>query len=389
MTAPEEHHATSDALKRLRCYQDILTSFSRIALESTDLDSLLHLACVQAARGMDISHTKVLRYRPETSDLLMVAGIGWKEGLVGNETFGTFLASPPGRALQTRQPVTIQDLPANTDYKISPTLQEHNIHALLNTPIITDNKVWGVLEIDSEQKRGFSHDDVNFMLSLANILGGAIHRHLLMKAAEDEVQKAQHNLTHQRTLMREIQHRVKNNFMVIISTLMLEKQKQQDEQTKTALDNVMGRVIAISTAHDQLTMQVTNSNVNLSSYLGALASNLARQYEWVQIEKELAPMMQPIDRATPLGLILNELATNAIKHAFPEHHGTIRVGLRADGNGREAWLTVEDDGIGMGPSRPGSWGMKLVEALVRQIGGYLAHESSDSGTVFRIRFPLT
>jgi len=76
-------------LARTRRYAEILTDFARVAPATSDIDHLLQLACVQAARGIGISHSKMLRYRPEAGDLLMVAGVGWKPGVVGHTSLGS------------------------------------------------------------------------------------------------------------------------------------------------------------------------------------------------------------------------------------------------------------------------------------------------------------
>src|SRR4051794_36978088 len=118
-------------LERLRRYQEILRDFSRIALGGTELGRLLQLTCVQAARGTGIKHTKVLRYRPADGDLLMEAGIGWRPGVVGHARFGTDISSPPGRALRSRQPVMVDDLRSDADFRYSPVLRRHGIVSLL------------------------------------------------------------------------------------------------------------------------------------------------------------------------------------------------------------------------------------------------------------------
>ncbi len=380
-------HASPDDLTRLRGYQDTLAAFSRLASESRDTPYLLHLACVHAARGSHVEHTKVLRYRPEKGDLLMVAGIGWKEGLIGTCTFGIHMASPPGRALQTRMPIAVDDLP-NSEFITSPVLRTHSIKALLNTPIVAGNTVWGILEIDSARPRSFDADDATFVTTIANILGSAIPRNRRAEEAEDRARQAEAKLSNLWTLIGEMQHRVKNNFMVITSALSIERQRSASEEAKAALDTVSGRVVAIAMAHDQLGLRDAEGRVDLAAYLQALASNIRHQHEWLRIETDLEALEVPIDRATPLGLIANELMTNAIKHAFPDRSGTIRLTLWADRHLGEAWMTVEDDGTGMGPPRPGGRGTQLISALARQIGGDVTCGDAEVGTRVRVRFML-
>ena len=107
---PQEHEPTSDRqMARIRRYQEILTDFGRMAPEASDIERLLQIACVQAARGIGIGHTKIMRFRAETGDLLIVAGIGWKPGVVGHAVLGSDLASPPGQShRETHSPQATQ-----------------------------------------------------------------------------------------------------------------------------------------------------------------------------------------------------------------------------------------------------------------------------------------
>ena len=94
------------------------------------------------------------------------------------------------------------------------------------------------------------------------------------------------------------------------------------------------------------------------------------------------------ERAVPLGLIVNELVTNALKYAFPDDRsGTIHVGFKNLVHG-EAVLYVRDDGIGMGPPRVGSSGTGLVQRLVQQLGGQMDREEVEQGTSFAVTFPM-
>ena len=99
----DDPHETSDSgkLDKLRRHIRILVDIGRLSVENVDLDRFFDRAVVQIARAVEIQHVKVLRYRPETSDLLLVAGVGWKEGAVRTATFSADLRSPPGRAFQT------------------------------------------------------------------------------------------------------------------------------------------------------------------------------------------------------------------------------------------------------------------------------------------------
>lgn len=380
-------------LDRLRRYQEILNDFGRAASETRQFDQLLHLACVQAARGIDIRHTKAMRYRPTMGDLLVEAGVGWKPGVVGQTTLGIDVASPPGRALQSRQPVRIDDLPNDPDYRYSPTLKEHGIVSVLNVPVAVDGVVWGVLEVDSEAPRHFSHDDVHFLGAMAYILSFALKGILREKQAADVAARTIQDMERQKVLLRELAHRTKNDFQIIMSILLMQKGKQEDPEAIRGFKHAMDRVTAISMAHDHLSMRPDQPTIDIAAYLGALCGNLEHRGQSIRIDVRLETAELTHERAVSLGLITNELVTNAIKYAypgyaFPNGRCTVRVTFAADKAAGEAVLTVSDEGIGIGPPRPGGSGLRLVHALAEQIGGSVHQEPVERGTAFHVRFLL-
>lgn len=380
--------SAEEPLCRIRRYQEILADFGRLAPAASDINSLLQLACTQAARGVGINHSKVLRYRPKMGDLLIVAGIGWKPGVVGHVALGTDVASLPGRALQTRKAVVTNDVPHDAGFRYPAVLSDHGIVSALNTPIVVDGAVWGVLEVDSATGRHFAADDTQFLCALANTLGLALHGRCGITRAEEAEARTALALARERTLLRELRHRSKNDLQLILSMLLMQQRKQTDPQAKRGFGHLMDRVVAIGLAHDQLVPSTEAGRIDLADYLEALCGNLAKRRDSVRIETELARAEMPHDRAVPLGLIVNELVTNALKYAFPgERRGKIQVEFRstAEGEGR---LSVRDDGIGMGPPRPGGSGMELVRSFVAQIGGRMEREDLQQGTGFSVCFPL-
>ncbi|TPG53544.1 GAF domain-containing protein [Roseomonas nepalensis] len=377
-----------DQLTRLRRYGEILSDFGRMTGESNEVDRLTQLACVQAARGIGIRHTKVLRYRPEVGDLLVVAGVGWGPGVVGHVSLGTDLASPPGQALQTRLPNVVADLPNDPEYRYSGLLRDHGIVSLLNVPVAVDGYVWGVLEVDSQEPRHFGQDDVRFLSALGHTLGLALRGRIGEQAAVGAVADAARALAQERMLRGELQHRSKNDLQLVLSLLVMQRRRLPDQEARRVFGDVLDRVAAIGVAHDQLSPDGATGLINLSDYLQALCGNLSQRREGVLVEATLESAAMPHSRAVPLGLVVNELVTNALKHAFPQGRGgVIRVEFEVAPPG-EGRLWVRDDGIGMGPPRPGSSGTELVRRLVQQVGGRLERTEQAQGTGFRVTFPL-
>ena len=156
-----------------------------------------------------------------------------------------------------------------------------------------------------------------------------------------------------------------------------------------ALDHVASRINAISLAHDQLAPREEGQIVKLPDYLRALCLSIKQQAEGIEIDVQADELELSIDRAVPLGLILNEAATNSLKHAFgPDAGGRISVKLVAGVGYGEGRLTVSDNGRGMTEPNPKGSGLKLIAALARQIGGRVDQESSDRGTTTSLMFPL-
>ncbi|HYH22655.1 MAG TPA: GAF domain-containing protein [Azospirillum sp.] len=386
MTKKPDDAPTAAQLERVRRYQEILNDFGRAVLETKQLNQLLHLACVQSARGIGIKHTKVMRYRPAKGDLLVEAGVGWKPGVVGHTRLGTDVASAPGRALQSRQPVRVDDLPNDPAFRYSPSLRDHGIVSVLNVPVAMDGVVWGVLEVDSDIPRHFAEDDVVFLSALANILSLAIQGILHEKRAEDATARALRDAERQKMLMRELAHRDKNDFQMVIAILLMQMGKQQDPEAVRGFKHCIDRVSAISMAHDQLAMRPDQPTIDIAAYLEALCGNLRHRNGGIGVETRIDSAQLTHERAVSLGLITNELVTNALKYAFPDGKGTVRVEFTADPDSGQGCLIVADDGIGLGPPRQGSSGLTLVRGLAQQIGGSVEQEPVEHGTTFRICF---
>ncbi len=151
----------------------------------------------------------------------------------------------------------------------------------------------------------------------------------------------------------------------------------------------MDRVLAIGLAHDQLSFKDSAASVDMRDYLKALVANLDPRRPHITIDTHFDSASIPLDRAVPIGLIVNELMTNSVKYAFDEDGGVISVSFHLNEGIGEAELCVSDNGRGMGPVRPGSFGLRLVESLARQLGGRLTTPETPKGTMTRLTFPYS
>lgn len=178
------------------------------------------------------------------------------------------------------------------------------------------------------------------------------------------------------SVLREVDHRVKNNLQMIASLIQLQVRRTEDEAVRTALRTVLGRVGAVATVHRRL-FQGDPSRFDAAEFLRDLATDMAGQAgrDDIRIQLELAPVTLPAGSAAPFALVANELLDNALRHAFPGHGGTVCLWLEGEGGGR---LTVADDGVGLG-ARPDGFGLTVVRLLCRQLRGELSLEDAGPG----------
>jgi PAS domain S-box-containing protein len=188
-------------------------------------------------------------------------------------------------------------------------------------------------------------------------------------------------------LLREVHHRVKNNLQVISSLLSLQLGSAGDSPAAKVLRDTQNRVHAIALVHDLLHASTEQARIDLREYLGALTSHVLTSWDTgVSLSLEAQPGLSlPLEAAVPCGLIINELITNSLKHAFPTGQGAITVGAARDGAVVE--LLVRDDGVGMKEGTSPGLGLELLATLSRQLKGTLAFERQ-GGTTARVRFSV-
>jgi len=192
-------------------------------------------------------------------------------------------------------------------------------------------------------------------------------------------------LAEKEMLLKEVHHRVKNNFQVVNSLLRLEGAQLQSEEARRALDLAESRIHAMALVHERLYMEGNFVEIDLRSYLESLAGNLETL---VRITGDSVAV--PLETAVPLGLFCNEALMNVAKHAFPpEFTGNRDVGITLGQQDRAVWVEIADSGVGLGQKDPlaaKSLGFTLMNALSTQIGGTHRIVSSSSGTTVRIEF---
>jgi PAS domain S-box-containing protein len=197
--------------------------------------------------------------------------------------------------------------------------------------------------------------------------------------------KLRASLQDKEVLLKEIHHRVKNNLAVVSSLFYLESTYTHDAPTMKILQESQDRVRAMALVHEALYSSENLQAVDFGEYGVKLSEQLLQTYAsestHIRLTSDVRSVRLDISRAVPCGLILNELMTNALKHAFPAgRSGQIRISL-TEQNG-ECVLKISDDGVGLAPGSTSgtSLGLRIVRLLARQIDGEFAIESTEHGT---------
>ena len=205
-------------------------------------------------------------------------------------------------------------------------------------------------------------------------------------------QQLRASLQEKELLLKEVHHRVKNNLQVISSLLDLQAQELRDPQVIRLFQESQGRVRSLALIHEQLYRSQDLARIDFADYVQQLVDHLAQgmgqMAARVSFRFDLERASLPLDLAIPCGMIVNELVSNALEHAFPEgRSGTVQVGFRGDAAGYA--LTVADDGVGLSgellAGKPSTSGFKVVQALTRQMHGRL-DVRPPPGSTFAIHF---
>lgn len=203
------------------------------------------------------------------------------------------------------------------------------------------------------------------------------------------------SLREKEVLLREVHHRVKNNMAVMSSLFYLQSRHATDPHTIRVFRESESRVRSMAMVHEVLYRSGDLSAVDFGRYLESLVDHLANMYRatlpGLQVTRDIQPIRLSIEQAVPCGLLLNEVLTNALKHAFVDGEPA-RLDVSARSWGGEVRIDVVDTGVGMpehvSPASTQTLGVRLMQALIEQLDGHIEHHRQARGTRTCVSFPL-
>jgi two-component sensor histidine kinase len=377
---------TGRALRLRIRQQELLAELGVLALQGTSFIEMLNHTARMTAEGLSAEYCKVMEYLPADNRLLVRAGVGWSEGVVGHATVGADLASPAGYALRTGKPVISNHLENEQRFRTPDLLVEHGIRRAMNVILQGDGSPFGVLEVDSRSEGEFGKHDVAFLQGAANILGMAIEQQQYQRRLQAALDRHQ-------VLLKEVNHRVKNSLQVVSSMLHLQAAAVGDPALSDHLQEASTRISAVGRAYERLAYNADYENIGLVSYMREVIEDLETAVAPCKVQFEAPEEIQfAADRAILVALIINELVLNAGKYAYPDCPGgpiSVRV-VRME----KACVSVSirDEGVGLpagfDPTASKRLGSRLIKALAKQLGAELTRPVSPVGTHFTLLVPL-
>jgi len=255
-------------------------------------------------------------------------------------------------------------------------------------------KVYGGLSVSIPEDFALDEEEQGLFEEVAGDIAFALHGMEMEENRKLAEEKIKRSLREKETLLAEIHHRVKNNMQIITSLLSLQSKDIEDERALSLIKNCEDRIKAMSLVHEKLYLSKDLSRIDFHNYMEDLSARLFQAHRVdsrvVTFSSHIKDVLFNIETAIPLGLIMSELISNAVKHAFPEgRKGNIAAKLTQNTKAGEYTLTVTDDGIGFPEEidyrNTETFGLQLVDMLTEQLGGTMELDRS-KGTSFKITF---
>jgi two-component sensor histidine kinase/DNA-binding response OmpR family regulator len=403
--------------RRVRRQQTMLARFGLFALAERNLGNLFVEAARVCSECFEVPCCTIYRYRNEENDLIVEAGIGWNQGVVGRIVSQADNTSPQGRTFIARGSVICGDLTKDATFVRSSLYAEHGIVSTLNVAILSDYNAfgvpYGVLAIDSPTQNRYDICDIDFLTGIANVLAQAVDatkRRAALQIADDRLQnmvddrdrflamnnallESKNRLLGERTLfVRQILHRVRNNFQLVYGMLSNQLQTTTDAAEALGIGAIARRVMTLAQIHDHLLASGLNTTIDFGAFVPSLCASfeelgLARHSN-VKLTCHCERVDLDLDSVTAMALVISELVQDSYSHAFPNGTGSIGVSLSVGQSGDDATIVLTDDGTGFfEPDRNKSSGLGLVNRLMEQVGGAATYRVNH-GSEWTLTFPV-
>jgi PAS domain S-box-containing protein len=375
--------------------QAAVTALGLRALANTDLQQLMDDVVALVAQILEVEYTKIVELLPGGKELLLLAGVGFEEGLVGRVTESAGLGSQAGFTLLSEEPVIVEDLATETRFRSPPLLHEHGAVSGMSVVIHGREGPFGVLGANTTSPRTFSEDDANFLQAVANVLAAAVERKDTEEKLE-EVREAERS-----RMARDLHDEALQDLAHAIAEAQLARSTPQEPELAQREPELTWRLERLSSALQRAEQQVRGAvyDLRLEGERDRPFSELLKTL--VNLHRRMAPDLNislnlwdgvfegPLDKTgREILRILGEALTNARRHSGAQN---VRVAVWTTSEEKVLWAEVSDDGRGFNPAlrspTTGGMGIRGMRERARALGGVL-QIVSEPGEGTRIHFKL-
>ncbi|MBD2461224.1 PAS domain S-box protein [Oscillatoria sp. FACHB-1407] len=388
---------------------ELTSTIAQRIRQTLNLKEILNTTVSEIKQWLQCDRVVVYQFAPDMSGLIVAEAVTpkWRTSL-GAQIRDTCFYDGAGDAYRYGRTRAINNIyTAGLTSCHLQLLEQFDVKANLVVPIVlmseeTQNTLWGLLVAHQcSTFREWHPEQLNLLDQIAVQLAIAIQQAQAFEQAQTELTERQQVETYLRSalaekevLLKEIHHRVKNNLQIVSGLLQLQAQGLTDPNIINALQESQSRIESMSLIHKKLYTSVDLGQIDVADYIHSLAVSLLTTYQIspgaVALNVNVESVVLSLDQAIPCGLIINELVSNALKHAFPkDYSGEINIKLCQVGECLS--LTVQDNGVGL--PEPINWretqslGLSLVHALAtEQLDGELVVDHN-GGMTFTVQFP--
>ena len=354
-----------------------LSEVSEAITRNIYIDELLRLFVDMTARTMNYRVCSVLLVEPGSDELVIKATQSQSKEYTEKPRVRVG-ESVAGRAVLEKRVITVADVKNHPDYRFPDVARRAGLCSLAAVPLIVRGEAIGVLNCYTEKPHQFPKEEIAILQALGAQAAMAVEQaKLLVKSA----------------VVQEMHHRVKNNLQQIASLVRLQMRYSEYTSVEQAMNDTLGRILAIAAVHELLSRDDLDS-VSITKVaeqiLTATKQSVLPPGKTVYMSVEGPDIWLPLNQATSLALVINELVQNAVEHGFSRREEG-RVELRLADDGREVRVTVFNDGEplpeGLDPAASPNLGLRIVNDLVRGgLGGSFTLRNED-GILATVTFP--
>lgn len=395
-----DHRSTEQELRKINRMHSVISRINQLIIRAGDIDEIFSESCRIAVESGNFRMAWIGLIDADQQAVIPAVWCGHEDGYLSLIKKISVMDVPEGRgptgtAIRENRYFYCNDI--MNDPVMAPWRMEalkRGYRSSIALPIVSGGMIIGAFSIYSGEPSYFNDEEIRLLTEVTGDIGFGVEKLRADEQLKKDESAMRQLLSHRDILMKELHHRVKNNLGVVSGLLTLEREKISDDLSRTILNDARSRVLSIMGIYERLYLSEDVTHIDLNPYIGDLAGSILDTYMpgagRISLSIELADIRVETRRAVPLGLIINELMTNALKYAYPGNApGEIVIRLHVEGSSGS--LKVSDTGAGLpdgfDPYTTESMGFMLVRMLAEQIGGTFRVDCS-AGTCVHIVFGL-